>query len=100
MHVEVFKHSQDEWYPSYSLKTAGIDLEQSLVDVSYYALNEGECDIDNEGPIYLVCAWGSDDYGLEREFINEKEAWTTFLEIIGLDYVNTQDLRDRGFTSA
>jgi hypothetical protein len=100
MHVEVFKRTKDDWYPSYSLITDGILVKESLVCIDYYWLKPGDSDLDNDGPIYFVSAWGSDDYGLERAFTSEKEAWTTFLEIIGQDYVSAQYLRDRGFTSS
>jgi len=89
--VDVFKRTQDSWFPSYIVDD---QFDPYLVSISF-------CTLDNEdGGGYLVSAWGADDMGLSRSFINESEAWIMFLEIIGLDYVNIKDLRDRGFTGS
>ena len=49
---------------------------------------------------WLVCAWGGDDCGMEKIFIDEKEAWCCFLQVIGLENVTMAALTDLGFRSA
>ena len=85
--VEVFKRSSSDWYPAFR-----IPLGCFLVKVSFLQLS----------PIggWRVCAWGGDDFGLEKDFDDEKEAWTCFLEVIGLDDVSHEELKALGFRSA
>lgn len=43
---------------------------------------------------------GEDDYGLEKDFINRREAYECFTHIISMEYVNIQDLKNLGFIEA
>jgi hypothetical protein len=43
---------------------------------------------------------GDDDFGLEKDFILEVEAWTTFLEVIGQEFVDHDYLISLGFKGA
>lgn len=86
--IEVFKRTLDEWYPSYQLKTANDKLlREDLVLVSFMQLDSG---------FWRVCAWGQDDMGLERDWPAEEErqAFTTFLQIIGWETVEQRRLID------
>lgn len=89
--VEVYKQTQDDWYPSYQIESG-----TKLVKVSFFELE----DSDEYPEKYRVCAWGDDDIGMEKDFILEGTAWNTFLVVIGMEYVNVEDLKKLGFTSA
>jgi hypothetical protein len=93
MRVEVFKRTQDDWYGNY--KVAGDQRVSDLVEVTFMNLYPG-----SESPAWRVCVWGNDDFGLERDFDNEAWAWNIFLQVIGMEFVNQQGLRDLGFVSA
>lgn len=80
MRIDVFKRTNDDWYPPYRLTG---EKEQRLVEVSFMNLSNGE---------WRVCAWGGDDMGLERDYSNEGEAFNVFLQIIGKEYVDTRML--------
>ena len=78
MHVDVFKLTDDDWYPPFWLSEG-----RHLVMVAFDNLDTGE---------YRVSAWGQDDMGLERDFDNESQAWNVFQQIIGLEKVNQHQL--------
>lgn len=88
MRVEVYKNTTSSWYPEYTLNN-----KDKLVRVSFIKLRDNS---------WRVCAWGDDDFGLEKDFLRtqEKEAWCLFLEVIGLDDVTHQALTERGFYGA
>jgi len=89
MRVEVFKRTQDDWYGNY--KVVGDQRVSDLVEVSFLNLMPSG---------WRVCVWGNDDCGLERDFESESEAWNIFLQVIGMESVNKQPLRDLGFVAA
>lgn len=76
--VRVFKQTSDDWFPSYQ-----IDDNLNLVQVSFIPFDDNT---------YSVCACGGDDFGLEKDFVNEKEAWQCFIEIIGMNDVTIKEL--------
>ena len=90
--VDVYKLTQDCWYPEFTCE------DGKLVMVSF--LKTGPKDLENYE--WRVCAWGNDDCGLEKDFPENQEAsaWTCFLEVIGMEFVNMQNLIDLGFKSA
>lgn len=95
MKVEVFKRTTDNWYPSYNLNN-DYDNKSMLVEVSFIELSF-------EDDIYWrVCVWGGDDCGMEMDYPKHKESecWNMFLQVIGLDYVNMNNLKELGFYSA
>ena len=95
MRVEVFKRTQDDWYGNY--KIVGDQRVSDLVEVTFMNL------LPTTGPEptnWRVCVWGNDDCGQERDFESETEAWNIFLQVIGMEFVNLQALRDLGFVSA
>ena len=86
MAISVFKHTKDDWYPSYKV----VDSSYTLVEVSI---------VEVEGK-FIVNAWGHDDCGLERVYTDRKSAQDMFNTIISWDYVNMKDLRENGFKGA
>lgn len=80
--VDVFKRTTSDWYPSYHLSAHQEGLD-ALVRVSFIHLADRE---------FRVCCWGDDDMGLERDYENESEAWSVFLQIIGKESVEPDDL--------
>jgi hypothetical protein len=85
--VDVFKETDDEWYPSFNLEN-----ETQLVRVSFTQTTSSKK--------WRVCAWGNDDCGLEADFDNETVAWNTFLQVILSEKVNMDMLISMGFVSA
>jgi len=91
--IDVFKLTQDDWYPAYQL--AGWFRGKKgtrLVTVSFIEM------INGGG--WRVCVWGGDDYGLERDLDDWGEAIELFDEVIRQEFVNQQWLRDQGFQHA
>lgn len=82
--VRVFKKTEDDWFPSF---------DGDLVEVSFLRIWDGT---------WRVCAWGKDDFGLERDFAasQEAEAWNVFLQVIGMENVNQSSLQSLGFVGA
>ncbi len=66
MRCDVFKRTTDDWYPPYVLEDG-----RALVRVSFIKLTHSEY-------LFRVCAWGMDDFGMEKDFEKEKEAWVCF----------------------
>ena len=93
MKVDVYKRTSDNWYPSYKSD------DGDLVAVSFVKTGPSDSPTDFE---WRVCAWGNDDCGMEKDFPPDQEsaAWTCFLEVIGLEFVNMKDLKSLGFVSA
>lgn len=88
--VEVFKRTSENWRSSYQLISG-----ESLVLVSFIAI-----DASYDDKNWRVCVCGSNDCGMESDFINEKSAWSCFIELIGLEDITFSSLKDRGFVSA
>jgi hypothetical protein len=86
----VFKLTNDNWCPSYKLGN------EMAVEVSFIPL----VSYKTEGNKWRVCIWGEDDTGMEKDFVSESEAITAFLEVIGLNFVNFDNLSERGFYPA
>jgi hypothetical protein len=85
MHISVFKRTNDNWYPSYHIPGPDIDL----VEVSL---------IESDG-VFIVCAWGGDDCGVERLFNQLGPAQKMFDDIISWDHVDRSDLFMHDFKS-
>lgn len=75
--VNVFKKTDDNWYPNYFKR---------LVEVSYVypELTDGTT---------RVCVWGADDFGMHCDYKTKEEAYAMFEHIIALDVVNMDDLK-------
>lgn len=95
MRVEVFKRTQDNWYGNYRVE--GDQRVSDLVEVCFLNLLPTQTP---GSPNWRVCVWGNDDCGMELDFENETQAWTMFLQVIGLKYVNRNSLIALGFVSA
>lgn len=89
--IEVFKETQDDWYPSYYLKQGNM-----LVSIMYH----GNISHPGIAAVYRTSVWGNDDCGMEYDSTNEAECWNVFLQVIGMNYVNRADLYALGFLSA
>ena len=97
MKVSVFKRTTDDWHPSYQLSGWNKGIEhQKLVEVMFTQTGPNP-PVDGH---WRVCAWGVDDFGLENDFVVERNAWDCFVEVIGLENVTMDALLDRGFVSA
>ncbi len=88
MECTVYKLTSDDWYPS--TKTD----DGMLVCISFSKLGTTHL------PTWRVCAWGDDDFGLEKDFTSEADAWVCFLEVIGYKDVTHDSLRKLGFVTA
>jgi hypothetical protein len=91
MEIDVFKRTEDNWCGNY----AEDDLD--LVNVSFGHTGP---DPKNGNGQYRVCTWGTDDCGMEMDFTDETKALNTFYVVIGLEFVNFQNLKELGFVSA
>jgi len=89
----VYKPTDDDWYPSFRLNDAeeGNPPTTKLVKISLLYL---------AGGTYRVCAWGNDDFGLERDFEDKSEAMGCFLNILAMPKVNQVDLAQMNFIVA
>lgn len=97
MMIEVFKLTQDEWYGSYKIFGWHDGVQNpKLVAVTFC----GNISPHGDEPVWRVCVWGNDDFGLEFDSPDEQRVKSIFLEILEMKYVNQQDLRDLGFISA
>lgn len=86
MRCEIYKQTTDDWFPCYVVEDEGTQL----VRIKF----------THTGSEWRVCAWGADDCGMERDFIDKNEAWFCFLEVIRLEDVTKDCLKKRGFVSA
>jgi hypothetical protein len=97
--VEVFKPTQDDWHGSYRLDDwYNGTKNQMLVNVIFNG-NIRSYD-PKETPVWRTCVWGNDDDGMEYDCDNETEAWTMFLQVIGMKFVNKDDLKKLGYVPA
>ena len=91
----IFKKTTDDWCPSYTLMDWYKGVEhQTLVEV---ILTRTGPNLDTD---WRVCAWGGDDFGMEKDFTTYDEAWNCFIQVISLETVNISTLKDMGFINA
>ncbi len=86
--IIVYKDTSDEWYGNYCIVG---EPGTALVCVSLLQLDDGQ---------WRVCAWGNDDCGVERDFLDRDQALAVFLEVITPNTVTMDDFIKRGFISA
>ena len=99
MRVEVLKPTQDDWYGSYTI-AGGYkgEMNQMFVEVIF---NGNITAFDpKQYPVWRTCVWGTDDCGMEFDCSTETEAWNKFLQVIGMKFVNRDELIKLGFVSA
>lgn len=95
--AEVLKETNDDWYGSYVLHGWYHGRRNpSFVRVAFC----GNISPPGARPVFRVCAWGNDDMGMEFDHDSEAVSWNMFLQVIGRDFVNQQDLRDLGWIRA
>jgi hypothetical protein len=88
--IHVLKQTDDNWGPSFKVEGAHL----KFVEVSLL-----------KGPHksgFRVCAWGDDDYGLEKDFTYAERGHAVqhFIQIISLEKVNVDILKKMGFRQA
>ena len=79
--TEIYKKTNDEWYGNYNTD------EVRLIYVG--RLSDGK---------FRVACWGNDDFGIDKDFVNESDAISVFELLKSRDFINHQDLYDLGFT--
>lgn len=96
MRVEVLKPTQDDWYGSYTINGGynGV-TNQMFVEVIF----NGNISSPDRAPTWRTCVWGNDDCGMEFDCSTETEAWNKFLQVIGMKFVNRDELIKLGFVS-
>ena len=93
--TEVFKKTTDNWCGNYIISDSHNQYE--AVRVSFVELK-------NSGDEYMwrICVWGTDDCGMERDFIADEFhiARDLFSSILTWEYVTFDKLIKNGFISA
>jgi hypothetical protein len=85
--IVVYKLTKDDWHPPFQ-----VDGENA-VSVSFLRLNP-------EGSEWRVCAWGADDFGVEKDFTNWSLAYEEFILAISQGYLSKDYLWERGWVPA
>ena len=96
MRVEVLKPTNDDWCGSYTVNGYNSVGETMFVEVIF----NGNISGADEAPLYRTCVWGNDDCGMEFDSYLEGEVWNKFLQVIGMEFVDMEKLREIGFVSA
>jgi hypothetical protein len=102
MRQAVFKLTNEDWYPSYSLGNwyeGAPSGETKMVEVSFIPLLKWEQCPD---PGFRVCVWGNDDHGMERDYPSSEQddALAMFYKIVSWEMVTHDALEADGFTFA
>lgn len=95
--IEVLKRTQDDWHGSYVLSGWYRGEENPMFVKVVFC---GNISPPDSSPIWRTCVWGNDDLGMDFDCDNESEAFTKFLQVIGLKFVNLEDLTALGFVRA
>lgn len=88
--VLVFKRTKDNWHPPYQT------INENLVAVKLWTTDPKP---PEEG-LFRVCVWGAVDFGMEKDFNDETEARNCYLELLSMDTVDIEPLKDLGFCYA
>jgi hypothetical protein len=99
MRVEVLKRTQDDWHGSYQLNGWYHGVERPMFVEVIFNGNITAYD-PTLAPVWRTCVWGNDDCGMEYDCDNEAQSWTMFLQVIGMDFVNQDKLRELGYVPA
>lgn len=99
---KVFKLTDDDWYPSYTLgqyHNGWAPGEVKLVEVTLLQFTPTPSD---PNPGYRVCVWGNDDLGMDFdvEAADKDLAVQMFHQIIAMERVNKSELEALGFVYA
>lgn len=99
MRVNVFKLTRDNWCGSYRLDHWHNGKEKPmLVEVIFNGNITAHR--PDEPPVWRTCVWGNDDCGMEFDCDTEAKAWNMFLQVVGLEYVDKDELIKLGYVSA
>jgi hypothetical protein len=97
MRIEVLKPTNDDWCGSHIVQdwpssTGPGTVEQMFVSVVFNGMvGDGT---------WRTCVWGTDDCGMEYDCDNQLECWNKFVQVIGMDYVDMEELTNIGFVGA
>lgn len=78
-----FKNTTDDWYGNYPGSKVKLEYIGKLTDGTF-----------------RVACWGNDDYGLEKDFESQDDAYATYLDLKNLPYINKATLQSLGFNNA
>lgn len=93
--VKVFCSTSDNWYGTYHTLNGRSQI--GLVSVMFSSIPDSE--LHTEG-FWRVSCWGDGDRGLEKDFIEETDAWVCFMQIIGFSDVTQEKCRELGLYPA
>jgi hypothetical protein len=97
MRIEVLKPTQDDWYGSYTIDGGYNGVKgQMFVKVVF----NGNISAPGQTPTWRTCVWGNDDCGMEFDCDTEKECLDKFFQVIGMKFVNREELYKLGFVTA
>jgi len=91
--ITVFKRTSDNWCGNYIIKSDYVDI--SAVRVMYH----DNISAPGEQPVYRTSVWGNDDLGMEIDCDSDNKAYIKFLEVIGLEDVTMDKLKELEFVS-
>ena len=78
----IYKKTQDNWYGNYNIDEVELNYHGKLTDGNF-----------------RVSCWGTDDFGISKDFENETEAINIFELLKTKKFINHQTLYDLGFTN-
>ena len=93
MKIEVYKPTQDDWNGNFVIQWQG---DVKLVRVATMPLRAWK----RQPPLWRVCVWGNDDFGMEVDFKTPEEAFQMFNKIIAFEFINKTELFALGFGHA
>ena len=88
--IDVYKLTTENWSRSYGIVDRYLP-QQLGVCVSFFQLSDDT---------WRACVWGNDDIGMDFDSPTESIAFSKFLQVIKLQYVNVADLVELGFVIA
>lgn len=97
MEISVFKKTPDDWHPSFKL-SGYLDggEEQGLVEVTLFSsATRPKPPVDET---WHVCVCGADDFGMGKDFSEEKTARECFHRILCMEQITVACLKHLEFT--
>jgi hypothetical protein len=101
-HTVVLKRTHDEWCPNfrvnifteYNNTEIVREIIYDYVEVSFNRSHDTDGD-----SIFIVVVSGNDDTMVQKDFVSELDAWNCFLDVIKLEFVDFDILREMKFES-
>lgn len=84
----VFKKTHDDWYGNYP---------DGKVRIKYHG-NIDYRQLSNETALYRVSVWGTDDFGMYFDTVDERETEELFMVISRKSFIDKEDLDSLGFS--